>query len=150
MPDKQHITEFRQQHIGRLFQQATRDFGQRALQKLAQAGYSDLKPFLSEVISYIDLDGTRITTLAQRMGITKQTAGEAVAELEKLGYLTRTRDPADARATLLTFTPHGEAFLAAAHQVKQDLEQDYAQILGPEAFGQLKHFLNQILHLREP
>lgn len=42
--------------------------------------------------------------------MTKQAMAELVAEIERLGYLQRTTDPAGRRATIITFTGQGRAF----------------------------------------
>ena len=59
------------------------------------------------VFGIIDDEGSRLTDLAARSGFTKQSVGEAVAELQKLGYVERVPDPADRRAKIIQLTPHG-------------------------------------------
>jgi hypothetical protein len=43
--------------------------------------------------------GARITDLAERAQVTKQTAGFLVDQLERAGYVRRVPDPRDARAS---------------------------------------------------
>ena len=57
------------------------------------------------VFGFIDLDhGSRLTDLADRSGLTKQAVGEAVAELERKGYVERVPDPLDGRAKIIKLT----------------------------------------------
>ena len=53
----------------------------------------------------LDRDGTRLTELAARAGITHQSMGELVAALVDSGYLRRVPDPGDRRARLVGDTP---------------------------------------------
>ena len=70
-------------------------------EEMARRGYGDLRPALLAVAQHISADGTRITELAARTWLTKATVVHAVDELERLGYVTRERDPSDRRAKLV-------------------------------------------------
>ena len=61
------------------------------------------------VLPHIDLEGTRLTELARRLGVSKQAAGQIVDELEEFGMLERIADPQDARAKLVRFSKKGQA-----------------------------------------
>lgn len=140
---------FRDEHLGRLLQSAYRDFNDRALGKLHQMGYHDLTQFQAEIISYIELDGTRIKNLVATTQTTKQAVGEAVAQLVKAGYVAKARDPADGRAQLLRFTSLGEQFLLDAHRLKAELEQDYTHFLGKQGFQELQRHLQKLATRRQ-
>ena len=73
----------------------------RVLAGLAAAGFGDTTAAQGRVFARIDPDGTRLTDLAERALITKQTAGFLVDQLERAGYVRRVPDPRDARARLL-------------------------------------------------
>lgn len=136
--------EYRDEHFGRLLQTAYRDFNARALGKMHQAGYKDLTQFEAELVSYIELDGSRIRSLTLKTGVTKQAIGEAVSRLVSLGYIKKVRDPADKRAQILRFTTLGEQFLLDAHRVKADIEQQYMAILGRPVFESLQKNLHRL------
>jgi DNA-binding MarR family transcriptional regulator len=53
------------------------------------AGYTDLRPGHGCVFGTIDPEGSRLTDLAERAGMTKQTVGEVTSDLENLGYVAR-------------------------------------------------------------
>src|SRR5918911_3492242 len=66
----------------------------KLLERAADAGHPDLREGYGCVFGFIDLEnGSRLTDLAERSGLTKQAVGEAVTELERLGYLERVPDP---------------------------------------------------------
>lgn len=141
----EELAAMRQGNIGRLFQQAHRAFSQAAVQKLRARGHAGLTLAHSLLLSNLDLDGTRITVLADRAGITKQSMGQLVLDLEARGYIERRPDPADRRATRIRFTALGWQFLRDAYDIKQEIEAEYSALLGADRFQQLRAVLRQLL-----
>lgn len=139
------IGEFRDTHIGRLFLRAHRDFSERAMHKLQQRGHHGLGPAHMAVLPHIDIQGTRVSTVAERAQISKQAVGQLVQDLEAKGYITREVDPTDRRAVRVMFTEDGHAFLRDAYDVKQEIESEYRAVLGESGLTQLQDALNQIL-----
>src|SRR5690606_3631232 len=66
----------------------------------ARAGYDDVNPAHVSLCRYPGLDGCRLTDVAQRMQITKQSGHELIGHLEERGYLAREPDPTNRRARL--------------------------------------------------
>lgn len=143
--NSEQLQEMRQQHIGRLLQQAYRGFNNRAIAKLRQRGHSGLTLAHTLLLSYLDLEGTRITVLAERARITKQSMGQLVLDLEKRGYIERRVDPLDRRATLVFFTDKGWQFLRDAYEIKKEIEAEYQAILGEEDMKRLRSALTRLL-----
>ena len=141
----EQLVEMRQQHIGRLLQQAYRGFNNRAIAKLRQRGHTGLTLAHTLLLSHLDLDGTHITVLADRAGITKQSMGQLVIDLEKRGYIERGVDPSDRRATLIRFTNAGWQFLRDAYEIKKEIEAEYQEMLGVEEMKQLRALLQRLL-----
>lgn len=142
---QEHLLEMRQQHIGRLLQQAYRQFNMRAVAALHQRGHSGLTLAHTLLLSNLDVEGTRITVLAERAGITKQSMGQLVADLEERGYIERKDDPNDHRASLVLFTGLGQQFLQDAYEVKREIEAEYEAILGKDGLNQLRIALKELL-----
>jgi DNA-binding MarR family transcriptional regulator len=143
--DREQIDELRHQHIGRLLLRAQRGFSIRAGEKLRVRGHVGLSLAHMNLIANLDLDGTRITTLGERIGISKQAAGHLVLDLEQRGYIERAVDPADRRATIVTFTDAGWNFLQAAHQVKHEIEAEYRAVLGEQGMQNLRALLTALI-----
>ena len=62
----------------------------KLFERLREAGFDDVREGHGCVFGFIDMEnGSRLTDLAEGSGLTKQAVGEAVAELERLGYLER-------------------------------------------------------------
>ncbi|MFW0784156.1 MarR family transcriptional regulator [Gordonia sp. CPCC 206044] len=66
----------------------------------------------------------RMTTLADREGVTPPTMSRIVAALEENGYVERTADPEDGRARLLRPTRSGIDLIAHARTQKAHLLAD--------------------------
>jgi DNA-binding MarR family transcriptional regulator len=143
--DLAQLAELRQQHIGRLLLRAQRAFSVRAVDKLRTYGHDGLSLAHTNLIANLDLDGTRITTLAERIGVSKQAAGHLVLDLEERGYVTRAVDPADRRATVVTFTDAGWRFLRDAYHVKREIEAEYRAILGEQGMQDLRALLTLLI-----
>ncbi len=144
-PDPATLEAARQQHIGRLLHRAARAYNVLALEKLQAQGHTALSLAHTNLLPHLDTGGTRIVTLAERAGMTKQAAGQLVAELEAHGYVERQPDPADGRATRVQFTAAGWRYLLDAQQVKRSIENEYQSVLGADLWTQLNAALHHLL-----
>src|SRR5690349_19404406 len=118
MTDPEALLAMRQENIGRLFQRAARAYSEEALRRIEAYGHQGLTLFHTALISNLDVEGTQISTVAERAGVTKQAMGQVAKELEARGYIRRVTDPNDKRGVLLHFTERGQKFLRDAYQVK--------------------------------
>ncbi len=142
---REQIAELRQQHIGRLFLRAHRAYSERAVERLHDRGHDSLTLAHTALLANLDAGGTRVTTLARRAGMTKQSMGQLALDLERHGYIARAADPDDGRATLVTFTEQGWQFLRDAYDLKREAEAEYVAILGAERMEQLRDALATLL-----
>jgi len=101
------------------------------------------------LLPHIDLEGTRATELARRTGMTKQAVGQVVRDLERQGYVERSPDPTDSRATLVGFTDAGWRFLRDASDIKREIEAEYEAVLGEERMRLLYSALSELLELED-
>src|SRR5436305_12397169 len=81
---------------------------------LAEAGFDDIRPAHTAVFQHIEAAGSRLTDLAERAQIAKQSMGYLVDYLERRGYLERRPDPSDRRAAIVCLTDRGWAQIQAA------------------------------------
>jgi DNA-binding MarR family transcriptional regulator len=102
------------------------------------------------LLPHIDLGGTRVSVLAERLGISKQAVSELIDELESAGVLRRTPDPIDARARLVSFTPRGLDGLLEGVAVLRQLEAEIARSIGASTMQGLRVALLRILSDWEP
>lgn len=90
--------------------------------------------------------GARLTDLANRARITKQSMGELVRELEDLGYVERRVDPADGRARIITFTDRGRRASDIGVAEILATEAEWAQEVGAERVKALRETLERLTH----
>ncbi|MDD9378073.1 MarR family transcriptional regulator [Streptomyces sp. ZAF1911] len=93
--------------------------------RLDEAGYADgLRPLHGMAFQALGASGATATELAERLGVTKQAAGQLVDDLEKRGYLRRTPHPEGGRKKLVVLTEAANAHLGAAGRVLHELEAE--------------------------
>lgn len=109
----------------------------------ARHGAEGLRTAHTRLFPHLDLQGTRLTVLAQRLGVSKQAAGQLVDELEAMGILERVPDPDDGRAKRIRFVGGTEA-LAEGLAVLEGLRADLEAVLGAEAVGRLHRDLDAL------
>lgn len=136
----------RQYGIGRLLLLARRDFVSRLSEKMELSGHKKLSRSSGALLPFIDLEGTRSTELARRIGISKQAAAKAVKELEEEGLLTRTEDEADGRAFLVSFTNRGMEYLLQIHNAIVEIEREYETVVGVAQMNMMRRTLSSIVY----
>ena len=116
--------------------------------RLADLGHEDIREGHGCVFGFIDLDeGTRLTELADRSGLTKQAVGEAVTELERLGYVKRLPDPDDGRAKIIKLTDWGVDAVLKGRRVFAEIEAGWAEQLGPDLLAKFREAATAIAEL---
>ena len=96
------------------------------------------------------LDTVRVTELATRAGMTKQSMYELVAHLERHGYLHREPDPADARALRVRLTPQGHELEGQIRAASARVHLQWRDRLGPERFAALWSALQDVTGREDP
>jgi len=112
--------------------------------RLAAAGFDDIRGAHGCVFGNIAPEGMRLTELAERAGMTKQAVGEAVSDLERLGYAERLPDPADGRAKIIRLTERGAIAQRAGFQVIGELEREWRERFGAERVDELRAMLLEL------
>jgi len=111
-------------------------------------GYGDIREGHGCVFGFIDLEhGSRLTDLADASALTKQAVGEAVAELERLGYVERVPDPHDGRAKIIRLTDRGRAACLTGRSVFAEIEQQWAEQVGEDLVASLREAAERIAEL---
>ena len=84
------------------------------------------------ITRHLALQGSRLTDLAQRAGVSKQAMGKLVQECEAWGLVSRSADARDARARCIVFTPVGLSWLQAFGQAVSQAEAEFQAAVGAE------------------
>src|SRR5829696_9181133 len=112
--------------------------------RFAEPGHPEIRPPQGNVMQFLDDAGTRVSVLAERAEITKQSMAELVAHLERLGYVERVPDPSDKRAKLVRATRRGRQLYAIARDVVAEIEADWTKRLGKAKMRQLRELLDEL------
>ena len=111
---------------------------------LAEQGYAEISPSHGLVFQYLEEEGSRITLLAARAGMTKQSMSALVYQLEDYGYLKRKPDAHDARAILFRLTAKGQALRTKAQNINYQFEQEWKQALGAESYETFRTMIKKL------
>ncbi|QIK74269.1 MarR family winged helix-turn-helix transcriptional regulator [Nocardioides piscis] len=122
---------------------------QRIWAHLAENGF-EMTPAQGRLAARVDEGGSRLTTLAEAAGVTKQTAGFLVDQLERAGYVERVPDPTDGRARLVRIASRGRAAQACAREMEQRIEAEFAEHLGPRRTRELRRALEALREVTDP
>src|SRR5262245_4070778 len=128
----------------RLLDAAFEDFSDELTKRVTAAGYTDIRPGHGCVFGTIDPEGSRLTDLAERACMTKQSVGEAVSDLEERGYVERVPDPADGRAKIIRLTAKGREAQAIGRGLIDEIEGEWAERYGEERVAALREALEAI------
>lgn len=74
-------------------------------------------------------DGIRPSMLAEALHIAPRSATEVVDALEERGWVLRSADPSDRRATTLTLTDAGRDLVARIADVRRDASERVLEVL---------------------
>lgn len=122
----------------------------RVFRALGEAGFDDITPAQARVFQRIAEGGSRLTDLAEQAGITKQSAGFLVDQLERSGYVERVPDPRDGRARLIRVAARGARGVAASRRIVAEVEREWAGHLGAERMDQLRTILTDLREVTDP
>jgi DNA-binding MarR family transcriptional regulator len=117
---------------------------QRLVERFAERGHPEIRAPHGSVFPFLDDDGTRVSVLAERAQITKQSMAELVAHLERHGYVERVADPTDRRAKLVRATARGRELYAIAREFVAELEARWTRRMGARKMRELRTLLEEL------
>jgi DNA-binding MarR family transcriptional regulator len=133
-----------QKNLARLLRDPYLAINEHIDARLAEHGHTHIRPAHSNVFVWLEDDGTRVSVLAERARITKQSMGELVAHLEQHGYVERIPDPTDRRAKLVRPTASGHALYPIARAAIAEVVDGWSARLGQAKMRQLRELLEEL------
>ncbi len=144
--EKKAIEAAKQASTGQLLMKAARLFNERALALVRERSWREIRPAHTSLFPHIDLEGTRITEIARRVGISKQAVGQLVDELAEMGAVERIPDPDDGRAKLVRFAQtNGRSVIFDGLEILRELEGDLATKVGARRMEGLRRVLGELI-----
>ncbi|RLA40548.1 MAG: hypothetical protein DRR42_25745 [Gammaproteobacteria bacterium] len=112
-----------------------------AMQQLHEAyHHRALRMSFEPYISMIG-EGVRLTELAERLGISKQSCNQTANQMEKAGYIQREPDPLDGRGKVVVLTGQGKTLLKDGYKVITTIIAEFDRHIGAKKLTTLTKVL---------
>lgn len=131
-------------HVGVPLWRASTEFTRRLIESVRMMGFEDISLADSELFPFLDIEGTGLSELAERKGVSRQAIHQSVHSLVKRGYLELIPDPDDARTRIARHSDKGLELLEAMQKVKTEIQNDALSALGPRKTKELTGMLDRL------
>jgi len=138
----------KRESAAQLLMKCARLVNERALARVkekAPRGRVTPRPAHTALFPHIALEGSRVSEVARRAGISKQAVSQLVDDLEAMGLVERKADPTDARARRVVWTARGRRGLLEGLASLAALEAELEAAVGAAQWQSLSAGL-QALH----
>jgi DNA-binding MarR family transcriptional regulator len=119
--------------LGRLLAAASTGLNGELFHRLTAMGHT-VRPATMPVFAGLDPEGTHISALASRAGISRQAMSALVRDVEAAGQVVTSADPADKRAILVELTESGAQMCRDAADLSRTITAEWRGRLGDGAF----------------
>lgn len=130
--------------LGALLRMSHQLIATRIAEGFQAAGLPPLQSFVTQPL-WDHKAGMRLTEMAAMAGMTKQSMGELVDQMESAGYVERVPDPDDGRARLIRLTPKGRRAGELARKIVREVQAEWAARVGATRIRALEKTLRAIL-----
>ena len=135
-------------NLGFLLAKAAQRWNELLGERFAAAGYPEVRPsYGSLLVPLFEQDGLRMSVLAARARLSKQTMTTMVRLLERDGLVQRRPDPRDGRAALVFLTDHAQAFRPVAEETLRELTRLARRRLGAATTDTVTDALRRLAEL---
>jgi DNA-binding MarR family transcriptional regulator len=135
-------------NLGFLLAKAAQRWNELLAERFAREGYPEIRPsYGSLLVPLFEQDGLRMSELAARARLSKQTMTTMVRLLERDGLVRREPDAADGRATRVYLTKRSRSFQPVAEQVLGELDALVRTRLSTRDTDRLKAMLKGVISL---
>ena len=137
---------WRTENLGRLFLEALSAFERTIIEGLHEAGFEFVRQVHVNVVRHIDREGTRMSDIAARLGITAGAATQAVELCVCEGLVALSIDEHDKRVRRVWFTKKGKRVLDVVHRLYDEIEEETRELIGDQALASMR---KSLLRLQE-
>jgi DNA-binding MarR family transcriptional regulator len=131
--------------LGYLLAKASQHWNELLAEAFRRAGHGDVRPsYGSVLVPLFEEDGLRMSELAARARLAKQTMTTMVRLVERAGLVRRVPDPDDARATRVYLTTRGRRFRPVAERELRRIEARVVEHVGDRRTAALRAALAQV------
>ncbi|MGD9943187.1 MAG: MarR family winged helix-turn-helix transcriptional regulator [Burkholderiaceae bacterium] len=131
--------------LGFLLRAAYERLADHVYGQLSGAGFPEVRVSHSSVFRHIRPGGSRVTDLAERAGMAKQSMGYLVDHLVAHGYAELVPDPSDGRARLVKLSRRGNKLLDTLVRLSAESEAELGRVIGEPNLGVLRAGLERFV-----
>lgn len=132
---------WRHENLGRLLLASVINWQDELVTGLQKKGFRSFRASHMNLLRHIDFEGTRISDIALRSRVSKQTVGELIAGCEAEDLVKVVPDKTDGRAKLVTFTALGKSIILAEREIMEEMDSRLAKSLGKDKLAGLRETL---------
>ena len=148
--DPSTVRARREQMLLRLLFRATHTMNAEMARRIRARGWTAFQPSFTTLLGHLDTEGTTITTLAARIGTSRQAVSQLAKAIADAGFVERLPHPTDGRSVLIRHTDTGRRILIDAIEVMIAIEADYAERTSAADIDELKRRLATLLERIDP
>jgi DNA-binding MarR family transcriptional regulator len=135
-------------NLGFLLAKASQRWNELLSERFRAHGFGEVRPsYGSVLLPLFEQDGLRMSEIAARARLSKQTMTTLVRLCERDGLVLRTRDPNDGRAFRIQLTDRAQAFKPVADDVLAELDAKVLTRLGTRRQQTLVQGLKEVIDL---
>ena len=131
--------------LARLFAMAYRALVDELHVRLADRGWTGVRPAFGFVLLALRDGPAALRDLPEVLGTSKQAVSKLVDAMDGAGFLERVADPGDGRAKRVQLSAHGRKLLTDVELIWAELEDEWAQTLGRVRLDDLRGDLETVL-----
>ena len=131
--------------LARLFAMAYRLLVDQLHERLAERGWTDVRPAFGFVLLALRAGPASLRELPAALGTSKQAVSKLVDAMVSAGYVERVPHPDDARAKRVRLSRRGHDLLVTVEDIYRELEGDWARTLGHRELAGLRADLEAVL-----
>lgn len=113
-------------------------------------GFSEIAGAHDAVFATLPPEGARAADMAARSGITRQSMGEVVRDMVRLGILEMVPDPSDRRAKIVQYTDYGRKVAQAGFDHIVEVEGLLRDEFGADDLATTRRVLARVRELLAP
>jgi len=148
--DPETVRARREHMLLRLLFRATHTMNAEMTRRVRARGWEVFQPSFTALLGHLDTEGTSISTLARRIGTSRQAVSQLARTIEAAGLVERVPHPTDGRSILVRHTDAGRRVLLDALAVMEAIEAEYAERAGGAEIAELKRLLAHLVGEIDP
>ena len=142
------ISRLHRGDLGFLLAKSSQRWNELLYDRFCAAGFSEVRPsYGSVLLPLYEEDGLRMTDIADRSKLSKQTLTTLVRLLERDGLVRRASDPTDRRAFRISLTSRARRFRPVAEDALRDLHRLLSESLTRTELKTLQSTLRKVMDL---